>query len=103
MVFLCLKTESLTILLHSPYCLKWGAPHFRHSKAIGLLQAGVNIIYIRDILGHCSVVTTEIYARADTEMKRKAIESAYMDLSPLEMPKWQKNEDLMYWLQNLCK
>jgi len=79
-------------------------PHvIRHSKAIGLLQAGVNIIYIRDILGHCSVVTTEIYARADTEMKRKAIESAYMDLSPLEMPKWQKNEDLMYWLQNLCK
>jgi site-specific recombinase XerD len=79
-------------------------PHvMRHSKAMGLLQAGINLIYIRDILGHCSVVTTEIYARADTEMKRKAIESAYMDLSPLDMPKWGENEDLMYWLQNLCK
>ena len=79
-------------------------PHvLRHSKAMGLLQAGVNLIYIRDFLGHSNVVTTEIYARADTEMKRKAIESAYTDLSPLEMPKWEENEDLMYWLQNLCK
>jgi len=79
-------------------------PHvMRHSKAMGLLQAGVNLIYIRDFLGHSNVVTTEIYARADTEMKRKAIESAYMDLSPLDMPKWEENEDLMYWLQNLCR
>jgi len=79
-------------------------PHvFRHSKAMGLLKAGINLIYIRDFLGHSSVVTTEIYARADSEMKRKAIESVYMDLSPLDLPKWEKNEDLMYWLQNLCK
>lgn len=79
-------------------------PHvLRHSKAMGLLQAGINLVYIRDFLGHRNVVTTEIYARADTEMKRKAIESAYMDLSPRDMPKWEENEDLMYWLQNLCK
>jgi site-specific recombinase XerD len=79
-------------------------PHvLRHSKAMLLLQAGINLIYIRDFLGHFNVVTTEIYARADTEMKRKAIESAYMDLSPIDMPNWEENEDLMYWLQNLCK
>ncbi|MCL5770716.1 MAG: site-specific integrase [Actinobacteria bacterium] len=79
-------------------------PHvLRHSKAMLLLQAGINLIYIRDFLGHCNVVTTEIYARADTEMKRKAIESAYTDLSPVDMPNWEENEDLMYWLQNLCK
>lgn len=79
-------------------------PHvLRHSKAMGLLKAGVNLIYIRDFLGHCNVVTTEIYARADSEMKRKAIESAYVDLSPKNMPGWDKNQDLMYWLQNLCK
>ncbi|GAG85242.1 unnamed protein product, partial [marine sediment metagenome] len=48
-------------------------PHvLRHSKTMGLLKAGINLIYIRDFLGHCSVVTTEIYARADSEMKRKA-------------------------------
>jgi len=36
-------------------------------------------------------------------MKRKAIENAYIDLSIGEMPKWEENEDLMHWLQNLCK
>ena len=47
-----------------------------------LLHAGVNLIYIRDLLGHADVATTEIYARADTEAKRKAIESAYQSLTP---------------------
>jgi integrase/recombinase XerD len=37
-------------------------PHiFRHSKAMHLLQSGVNLIYIRDFLGHCDCSTTEIY------------------------------------------
>ena len=36
---------------------------FRHSKAMHLLQAGVNLIYIRDFLGHVDLKTTEIYAR----------------------------------------
>lgn len=48
----------------------------RHSKAMHLLQAGVNLVYIRDILGHVSVQTTEIYARADSRAKREAIEKA---------------------------
>lgn len=53
-------------------------PHMlRHSKAMHLLQAGVNLIYIRDFLGHVDLKTTEIYARTDTETKRKAIENAY--------------------------
>ena len=50
-----------------------------------LLQAKVNLIYIRDLLGHADVSTTEIYARADPEAKRKAIESAYQSLTP-ELP-----------------
>jgi len=38
------------------------SPHaLRHSRAIFLLRAGVDLIYIRDILGHVSVQTTEIY------------------------------------------
>ena len=40
----------------------------RHSKAMHLLQAGVNLIYIGDLLGHVDLATTEIYARADTEL-----------------------------------
>ena len=56
-------------------------PHsLRHSKAMHLLQAGVNLIYIRDILGHVSIQTTEIYARADSKQKREALEAAYADI-----------------------
>lgn len=45
-------------------------PHvFRHTKAVHLLQANVNLIYIRDFLGHASVTTGEIYARADNRMR----------------------------------
>jgi len=48
-------------------------PHtLRRSRAMHLIQAGVNLIYIRDLLGHADVSTTEIYARADAETKRKA-------------------------------
>lgn len=47
------------------------SPHiFRHSKGMHLLQAGVNLVYIRDFLGHASITTTEIYAKADTETKK---------------------------------
>ncbi len=52
-------------------------PHIlRHSKAMHLLENGVNLIYIRDFLGHSSVTTTEIYARCNPELKRKYIEQA---------------------------
>lgn len=71
----------------------------RHSKAMHLLQAGVNLVYIRDILGHVSVQTTEIYARADSKQKRKALEKAYVNVNPNETAKWTKNENLMMWLK----
>lgn len=73
----------------------------RHSKAVHLLQAGVNLIYIRDFLGHTDIKTTEIYARADTELKRKALENAYPDLVDSNLPDWNNNSDLMSWLQRL--
>lgn len=79
-------------------------PHvFRHSRAIHMLQAGINLVYIRDFLGHSNVTSTEIYARADSEMKRKALESAYVELDIGEMPSWEKDGELMNWLQNLCR
>jgi site-specific recombinase XerD len=73
---------------------------FRHSKAMHLLQAGVNLVYIRDILGHVSVQTTEIYARADSKQKREAIEKAYADVKPKENPKWLTNDNLLDWLKS---
>ena len=74
---------------------------FRHSKAMHLLQAGVNLIYIRDFLGHVDLKTTEIYARADTETKRKAIENAYPDLIDSNLPDWNKDHALLSWLSEL--
>lgn len=73
----------------------------RHSKAVHLLQAGVNLIYIRDFLGHNDIKTTETYARADTELKRKALENAYPDLVDSNLPDWSENSDLMEWLSEL--
>ena len=73
----------------------------RHSKAMHLLQAGVNLVYIRDILGHVSVQTTEVYARADSKLKREALEKAYVDTSPRKTPVWLENEGLLKWLKSL--
>ena len=67
-------------------------------------QESTLYIYIRDFLGHCDCSTTEIYARADTEMKRKAIEAAYSDVLPTkELPVWADDTDLMMFLNSLCK
>lgn len=71
----------------------------RHSKAMHLLQAGVHLVYIRDFLGHESVQTTEIYARADSQQKREAIEKAYIDVITKEIPEWVENKDLLEWLK----
>lgn len=78
------------------------SPHsLRHSKAMHLLQAGVNLVYIRDILGHESVQTTEVYARVDSKQKREAIEKAYAEVIKKEEPLWTDNNDLLEWLNNL--
>jgi len=72
----------------------------RHSKAMHLLQAGVNLVYIRDILGHTSVQTTEIYARADSRKKREAIEKAYVNTTSQSIPLWLENDNLLAWLKS---
>ncbi len=83
---------------------KFSCHCLRHSKSMHMLQAGVNLIYIRDILGHKSVKTTEIYARADSKQKREAIEKAYTNLIPkIEKSKWDENNDLLEWLNNFDK
>jgi site-specific recombinase XerD len=73
----------------------------RRSRAMHLIQAGVNLIYIRDLLGHADVSTTEIYARADAETKRKAIENAYQPLTPDVLPDWTSDTSLIGWLDSL--
>lgn len=78
----------------SPHCI-------RHSKAMHLLQSGVNLVYIRDILGHVDIKTTEVYARADEKMKRAALETAYKNPTPGKMPSWKQDHGLLDWLKSL--
>jgi integrase/recombinase XerD len=77
-------------------------PHMlRHSKAMHLLEHGVNLIYIRDPLGHTSVTTTEVYAKANPEMKREAIEAASANTVTETAYDHNAREDLLTWLHQL--
>jgi site-specific recombinase XerD len=77
------------------------SPHkMRHTAAMGLVDSGVDLIYIRDLLGHVSGKTTEVYAKADAARKREAIESASMEIVPVEEPEWEGNVGLKHWLKN---
>jgi integrase/recombinase XerD len=55
---------------------------------------------IRDFLGHVDIKTTEIYARANLEMKRAAIEKVSTAPTP-KIPSWKQNKSLLQWLQSL--
>ena len=54
--------------------------HFRHSRAMHLYQHGMELALVSQWLGHANLETTLIYAHADTEMKRRAIEKASSDI-----------------------
>ena len=78
------------------------SPHvLRHSKAMHLYEAGIPLPYIRDILGHVDLSTTEIYARASTEAKRRALEAAYADIVTDDLPEWNQDPGLLNWLAEL--
>jgi len=80
------------------------SPHgLRHTKAMHLLRAGVNMIYIRDFLGHVDISTTEVYARIDAEMKRKVFEEKVPNFTPNTTMPWEEDKDLLQWLTQLGK
>ena len=65
------------------------SPHtIRHTTAVHLLRAGVDINTIRAWLGHVSLDTTHVYAEVDMEMKAKAL--ARVDISDLQTKPWQR-------------
>ena len=78
------------------------SPHtFRHSKAMHLLQAGIPLVIIRDFLGHADIATSEIYARADLDMKRRALEKIATPAAPRSLPSWRDDGALLTWLRAL--
>lgn len=77
-------------------------PHiFRHSRAMHWLEAGIDLQYIKDLLGHANLTTTEVYAQINTEMKRKVLERAKtIDQPSNEYPSWTEDKGLMEWLES---
>lgn len=77
-------------------------PHtMRHSKAMHLLQSGSPTIVIKSILGHADIRSTNIYAHADMDMKRKALEKADKNTPSITLPFWINDKNLMDWLRSL--
>jgi site-specific recombinase XerD len=79
-------------------------PHvMRHSCAVALLQAGVDVSVIRDYLGHASVATTSRYITTNLQMKRDVLEAFWKraGLCPAPLKKWRPSPKLLTFLENL--
>lgn len=80
-------------------------PHqMRHTRAIHLYRSGMPLPLLAEFLGHSNINTTNIYAYADTEMKRLAIEKATHPTAPAEDVKtlWEGDEETILKLSGLC-
>jgi site-specific recombinase XerD len=66
-----------------------------------LLQSGNPVVVIRDFLGHSDIQSTQIYAKADLDMKRRALEKASQLPERKRTRSWQRNPDLLEWLESL--
>ncbi|MCD8105403.1 MAG: tyrosine-type recombinase/integrase [Lachnospiraceae bacterium] len=72
---------------------------FRHSKAMHLLEADVNLVYIRDFLGHTSVKTTEIYARSNPKVKEEQLRKSSAAINSGKNYGEKEKENLLDWLK----
>jgi integrase/recombinase XerD len=81
------------------------SPHiFRHTAAVHLLEAGVEVNVIRGWLGHADLTTTNRYAEINTRTKQEALRA----VEPLDTsagsrtkPIWRSDESLLNWLSSL--
>lgn len=77
-------------------------PHtWRHSVGVQLVAAGVDVTVIRNWLGHARLDTTNHYARANLETKRRALEQVDPSTKPGRPPRWKRNPELLDWLGSL--
>jgi site-specific recombinase XerD len=77
-------------------------PHtWRHSVGVQLVAAGVDVTVIRSLLGHVRLDTTNHYAHANLETKRKALELVDPSTKPGRPPRWRRDTELLTWLESL--
>jgi len=82
--------------------LKNVTPHsFRHATAVHLVAAGVDVTVIRSWLGHVSLDTTNHYAQANLETKRKALERVGVRSTAGRLPRWRRDRSVLEWLDSL--
>ena len=102
--YLLRKYVRLAAKGQSPQRFRHVTPHMlRHSCAVALLQAGVDVSVIRDYLGHASVATTSRYITTNLQMKRDVLDAFWKraGLAPTGARKWQPSPKLMAFLQQL--
>lgn len=73
----------------------------RHTTAVHLLRAGVDINTIRAWLGHVSLDTTHVYAEVDLEMKAKALAHCQIMAPSRAVRSWDHDKRLMAFLKSL--
>ena len=77
------------------------SPHtFRHTRAVHLLDKGVNIIYIQELLWHSSITTIMEYAKVIEKSKFEAIEKVNPRFND-KLPDWNEDQNLLNQLLNL--
>jgi len=94
-----LATESLPALRNRRV-----TPHvMRHSCAVALLQAGIDVSVIRDYLGHASVATTSRYITTNLKMKRDVLEAFWKraGLTQESPRQWRPSPKLLSFLESL--
>jgi integrase/recombinase XerD len=91
--------------LDDPRTSRRVTPHvFRHTAAVHLLEAGVEVNVIRGWLGHADLSTTNRYAEINTRTKQAALRAAEPPNSSAAsrgIPIWRSDESLLKWLATL--
>jgi site-specific recombinase XerD len=81
------------------------SPHiFRHTAAVHLLEAGVEVNVIRGWLGHADLTTTNRYAEINTRTKLAALRASEISNTTggsHTKPVWRTDESLLNWLASL--
>lgn len=83
------------------------SPHvFRHTAAVHLLEAGVEVNVIRAWLGHVGLETTNRYAEINLRMKQKALEACQPPVANASATRpacsvWRDDAELLKWLKSL--